>query len=230
MGKNAMHGSEMHIACPNCQAIYDVPESKLNSVLSLRCSTCHHSWELRPVRPAFNPGASANRQQSTAGAGRRSQAGSGFTRASGSTSQPQPESALPMSSVTVSSVTVSSVTVSSNQPAAANIDFPPKPPMDAESAPRPAPFTPPAPAPDEEPETAPEAGTDYVVHLSSTRQSGPSNTQVRPAEPPAQSLLSLLLGCGLLVLILLTIAILTRHGLMKLFPASTAFFKALGIS
>lgn len=41
-----MHGQTMHIACPNCHAIYDVPESKLESALSLRCHACRYSWPL----------------------------------------------------------------------------------------------------------------------------------------------------------------------------------------
>lgn len=46
MRKNVMHGSKMHISCPNCHAIYDVPENRLEPVSSLRCCACHYSWPL----------------------------------------------------------------------------------------------------------------------------------------------------------------------------------------
>lgn len=236
-----MHGGKMLIACPNCHATYDVPESRLDAVLSLRCSSCHYSWEPRPARPT---GGYTNRQQSTASSTRKPQPGTGFKRAA---SQPQQDpSSSSMSSVTVSSLTVSSVTVSSNQPAAANMDIPETPQMDPKPTPRPAPFTTPEPAPkpspapkpapvapEVDPEVTLDDEPDYVVHLTSARQTNQSPVSlVSPKQPeqPEQNLFSILVGSAMLVLILLTLAILTRHGLMKIFPASTAFFKALGVS
>lgn len=46
MRKNVMHGGEMRISCPNCHAVYDVPEDRLEPASSLRCSECHYSWPL----------------------------------------------------------------------------------------------------------------------------------------------------------------------------------------
>lgn len=46
MRKNVMHARKMRISCPNCHAIYDVPEDRLEPVSSLRCCACHYSWPL----------------------------------------------------------------------------------------------------------------------------------------------------------------------------------------
>lgn len=55
MNKNVMHNGKMQIICPHCNAIYDVPESRLDSIKSLHCSACNHNWAYATAVPAESP-------------------------------------------------------------------------------------------------------------------------------------------------------------------------------
>lgn len=40
----------MHVECPQCQAVFDVPSERLRMVRQIRCGCCGHSWA--PELPA----------------------------------------------------------------------------------------------------------------------------------------------------------------------------------
>ncbi len=43
----------MRIACPACQAEYDVPEGMLEGHAAVRCARCRQEWQPIPADPAF---------------------------------------------------------------------------------------------------------------------------------------------------------------------------------
>ena len=55
-GRAPAHYPAMRIACPACNAAYDVPDRLIGTGRRLRCARCGHDWEVQ--QPAV-PGASA---------------------------------------------------------------------------------------------------------------------------------------------------------------------------
>ncbi len=48
-GKNVMRCGAMRISCPNCQVLYDVPDTLLGGGgRRLRCGQCGHGWHFMP--------------------------------------------------------------------------------------------------------------------------------------------------------------------------------------
>ncbi len=46
----------MHIVCPSCEAIYDVPDAKLGAApRQVRCAKCSIVWTVDPPHPAIDP-------------------------------------------------------------------------------------------------------------------------------------------------------------------------------
>lgn len=45
----------MRIACPNCAAVYDVPDQALVRPRVLRCARCGHEWDSPPLPPEAAP-------------------------------------------------------------------------------------------------------------------------------------------------------------------------------
>lgn len=41
----------MRIACPHCQAVYEVPQNKLGADTLLRCHLCQYSWAFHDTPP-----------------------------------------------------------------------------------------------------------------------------------------------------------------------------------
>ena len=226
MGKNAMHEAKMHIACPNCHAVYDVPESKLDTVLSLRCQACNHSWPLGTTKPAQKAAGQAGYRQSaggpSSGTARQPQPEADAARTAETTNQSggeqQPGS---VSSVTVASVTVSSVTVTSNQPNANSAEAVDDPQSDSKPVRRSDTTSPPPLR--TEPFLDPEAQTDPADRFTP----GATAKKRRPRTRNWANSLPFIVLAGL---VLLTLAILTRQEIIKLFPASAKLFNLLGLS
>lgn len=217
MGKNVMHDGEMHIACPNCQAVYDVPESKLDNALSLRCCACNYSWPLGPVKAAGRPGAAS-------GTARQPQP---EVETVGQAS-PEPQQSGSVSSVTVASMTVSSVTVTSNQPAAtaeAVADTQPEPepePSFTRTRAQPAPVPTPSPSSEEE--------ADPVAHFVPLSTDKDQNESSKKPDSRTGGWTNGVLWVALVALIVLTLAIVARQEVIKWLPVSGKLFKALGLA
>lgn len=214
MGKNAMHVGKMHIACPNCHAVYDVPESRLSTALSLRCSACNYYWPVAPISsgPAHPPEERAD----PSGFAASSYAEMAQATAPEAASAPEPASQPPsVSSVTVASVTVSSVTT------VTSVTDPPVPAAAATNGTvqDPAPFT---PAP--QPETADSAHSAPIM-----RDTSPIPQSQKPGLS-AWNWGGILLWIILLCLVLLTLAVLARHEVVKLIPGSARLFLSLGLT
>lgn len=154
----------MRIACPHCQAVYEVPQSKLGADTLLRCHLCQYSWTFHDTPPE-------------------------------APQQPDSEPALPP---------------------APEPEPEPAPPSPAEPLIVPVPSKTPTP--------------DHVVPLSKSTKATPPQPHAKKTGPSGQGASGVLLGGAAVILVLLAVSLLARHGIVKAFPPSAAFFKALGLS
>lgn len=53
-GRAPAHYPAMRIACPACNAAYDVPDRLIGSGRRLRCARCGHDWEVQQPAPAVS--------------------------------------------------------------------------------------------------------------------------------------------------------------------------------
>ena len=216
-----MHNGKMHIACPHCLAVYDVPESRLGSVLFLRCGVCAHRWPFVSAKPETVPSASQPLDSSrplTPSSDEAMQARRLNPEAADSLSRTSaPESIV---SVTIESVTVASVSTASSL-----VEPSTKPAFHPADTARKASQSIPDPDPnlEQDPFAAQPAQAAYAAQSAVLRTSRIKNSFA------GWNWISVSLWAILLCLIFVTVAVLARHEIIKLIPASARLFGRLGL-
>lgn len=237
LGKNVMHGGKMRIVCPNCHAAYEVPESKLESILSLRCAACSHCWSVPPVvapakrqpAPAAPPAPAAapanvppeppvahvvpeKPQPQTQP---QAKAKPAQTRNPGHAPKSEEPPTAPRSTVEelASRQQTRAVRSEPAEPAAT-------PAQPRETSRRPVPVNPPAPPPE----------IHAAVPDTDLPDTGLKARSKKPAPTTGTNAINTALGIILLLLILLAASVLARHWIVKFLPASAKIFNGLGLS
>lgn len=243
----------MHIACPNCHAIYDVPESKLEAALSLRCHACRFSWPLEITRkPQLR--LPAPKDQRTEPAAPFAPTSDPLSASAPALSAPLPENVgLKTTSAPLKEVEqpILASEPSHSPPFSALLQefdakmvdaAPPNRPVTSNLSARPSSS---APRPDAKwpafnpqttspaamyaessliPEESPE-DLDHLVHTDDEPNETSGRFSLR-----SYHLLHILFWVGLPILILLTLIILYRVEVMQIIPASSSWFGKLGFS
>lgn len=199
-----MHDGKMHIACPHCRTVYNVPESKLGSVLFLRCGVCAHRWPLASDNTKATLDESPSNDEVVLRGERLDQPTTGL---SDKTLQPEP-----VISATVESVSVESILTA----------FP-------QVGPDLRPISPSF----ETTQRASEPGEDNDPEYDPTPEYTEQSEDIyTPSPKPSISnwnWIGVSLWTLLLCLILLTLVVLARHEVIKLIPASARLFSKLGL-
>lgn len=213
MRKNVMHGGEMRISCPNCHAVYDVPEDRLEPASSLRCSECHYSWPLGGLTSKTSAPKQAEPKTNTQ---KTSPLKSGSPKRTPESEVPTPSSPPPP--LAASAAPRDEARVKPKNPPQQPSGFSTKVARAAKPDSEPAfPSRETGPGLLTLPAKPPQASDYEAIQAAYTQQDDPAEVDEQEQSVPLHKRrLDLLLWVTLLFLIILPLVVLSRHEILKL--------------